>query len=94
MICEDCGAELKKINLDREFVDKISIINNNYDSANEALKPKIINNINIDKEKFYNIIVDAMNKKSESLFLSKKYERENGLNGFTKIKGEYYTHDN
>ena len=78
MICKRCGKKLKKILLDKEFIEKIGIINN----------------LNIDKEKFYNIILKTMNKKSESLFLSKKIERENNLDGFEKIKGEYYTHDN
>ena len=94
MICKRCGKKLKKILLDKEFIEKIGIINNNYNSSNEVLKPNIINNLNIDKEKFYNIILKTMNKKSESLFLSKKIERENNLDGFEKIKGEYYTHDN
>lgn len=93
MICKRCGKKLKKILLDKEFIEKIGIINNNYNSSNEALKPNIINNLNIN-ENFYNIILETMNKKSESLFLSKKNERENNLDGFEKIKGEYYTHDN
>lgn len=93
MICKRCGKKLKKILLDKEFIEKIGIINNNYNSSNEALKPNIINNLNIN-ENFYNIILETMNKKSESLFLSKKIERENNLDGFEKIKGEYYTHDN
>ena len=93
MICKRCGKKLKKILLDKEFLEKIGIINNNYNSSNEALKPNIINNLNIN-ENFYNIILETMNKKSESLFLSKKIERENNLDGFKKIKGEYYTHDN
>lgn len=93
MICKRCGKKLKKILLDKEFIEKIGIINNNYNSSNEALKPNIINNLSIN-ENFYNIILETMNKKSESLFLSKKIERENNLDGFEKIKGEYYTHDN
>lgn len=93
MVCKRCGKKLKKILLYKEFIEKIGIINNNYDSSNEVLKPNIINNLNIN-ENFYNIILETMNKKAESLFLSKKEERENNLYGFEKIKGEYYTHDN